>query len=222
MKHLLILLLTLPILLAGVLAYAGDARDLGWEDLVPAGSTFDDPFAALEQDQLYNLSVVARYRQQLASGQAVSDSFEAEADRAEAGLEQAGIDIDGLLARRAEITEKRRALARATNTELDGATVRMPGYMLPLEFEGKGVTEFLLVPWVGACIHTPPPPPNQIVHVTLDEGKAFDSSTGFEPVWIEGEMQTRKSTQNLYLTDGSSDIDIGYRLQAKLVERYTQ
>ena len=98
----------------------------------------------------------------------------------------------------------------------------MPGYMLPLEFEGKGVTEFLLVPWVGACIHTPPPPPNQIVHVTLDEGNAFDSSTGFEPVWIEGEMQTRKSTRNLYLADGSSDIEIGYRLQAILVERYTQ
>ena len=45
----------------------------------------------------------------------------------------------------------------------------MPGYLLPLEFSGKLVSEFLLVPWVGACIHTPPPPPNQIVHVKTDK-----------------------------------------------------
>ena len=209
-------------LLSGVPANAGDARELGWEDLVPAGSAFDDPFATLEQDQLYNLSIVARYRQQPDGEQVVADWLKAEVDRAEAELEQAGIDIDGLLARRAEIAEKRRARAHATNAELDGAKIRMPGYMLPLEFHGTKVVEFLLVPWVGACIHTPPPPPNQVVHVTLDEGNAFESSTGFEPVWIEGEMQTRTSTQNLYMTDGSSDIDIGYRLQAKLVERYTQ
>ena len=221
MKHLITLLLSLSMLVCGVPANAGDARELGWEDLVSPGSAFDDPFAALEQDQLYNLSIVARYRQQPVGDQAVADWLEAEAERAEAELEQAGIDIDGLLERRAEIAEKRRARAQATNTELDGATVRMPGYVLPLEFKGKGVTEFLLVPWVGACIHTPPPP-NQIVHVTLDEGNAFEGGTSFEPVWIEGEMQTRKSTQSLYLTDGSSDIDIGYRLQAKLVERYTQ
>ena len=222
MKLRLILVLSLVMPLSGIPAQAGDARELGWEDLVPAGQNFDDPFAALEQDQLYNLSIVARYRQQPVGEQSVAAWLEAEVERAEAELEEAGIDIDGLLARRAEIAEKRRARAQATNTELDGATIRMPGYMLPLEFEGKGVTEFLLVPWVGACIHTPPPPPNQIVHVTLDEGHAFESSTGFEPVWIEGQMQTRRSTQNLYLADGSSDIDIGYRLQAKRVERYTQ
>jgi hypothetical protein len=222
MKHLITLLLSLSMLLSAIPAHASDARELGWEDLVPAGSVFDDPFAALEQDHLYNLSIVARYRQQPVGDQTVADWLKAEAERAEAELEQAGIDIDGLLARRAEITEKRRARAQATNTELDGATVRMPGYVLPLEFNGTRVTEFLLVPWVGACIHTPPPPPNQIVHVVLDKDNAFQSSSSFEPVWIEGEMRASQSTQNLYLADGSSDIDIGYRLQAKLVEKYTQ
>ncbi len=222
MNHRSILVFSLCMLLFGAPGHAGDARELGWEDLIPAGSAFDDPFAALEQDQLYNLSIVARYRQQPVGEQAVAAWLEVEVERAEAELEEAGIDIDGLLARRAEIAEKRRARAQATNTELDGATIRMPGYVLPLEFNGTKVTEFLLVPWVGACIHTPPPPPNQIVHVTLDESNAFEGGTVFEPVWIEGEMQTRKSAQNLYLTDGSSDIDIGYRLQAKLVEKYVQ
>jgi hypothetical protein len=222
MKPLFILLLNLSMLLSGALAHAGDPRELGWEDLIPADSTFDDPFAALDENQLYNLTIVARHRQQLAGEQAVADAFKADADRAETELEQAGIDIDGLLARRAEITEKRRARAQETNIELDRTTIRLPGYMLPLEFNGTGVTEFLLVPWVGACIHTPPPPPNQIVHVVLDADDAFQSSGLYEPVWIEGEMRARKATQNLYMTDGSSDIDIGYRLQAKLVEKYVQ
>ena len=221
MKLFIILSLSLSMLLSGTPAHAGDTRELGWEDLVPAGSVFDDPFAALDENQLYNLSLVARYRQ-LAGEQTATVLFKAETDRAEAELEQAGIDIDDLLARRAEITEKRRARAQATNIELDGATIRIPGYMLPLEFNEKGVTEFLLVPWVGACIHTPPPPPNQIVYVVLAADDAFQSSGPYEPVWIEGEMRASKSTQNLYLTDGSSDIDIGYRLQARLVEKYTQ
>ena len=56
------------------------------------------------------------------------------------------------------------------NQEIDGAHVRIPGYLLPLELENDEATEFLLVPYQGACIHTPPPPPNQIVHVKLESG----------------------------------------------------
>ena len=48
-----------------------------------------------------------------------------------------------------------------TVEELDGANIRMPGYVLPLEFDGHKVTEFFLVPYVGACMHAPVPPPKQ-------------------------------------------------------------
>ena len=143
-----------------------------------------------------------------AGKQAVSDSFRAEADQALAALTQAGIEVDGLLARRAEITEKRRARAQATNAELDGQTIRMPGYLLPLEFSGTGVTEFLLVPWVGACIHTPPPPANQIVHVVIDEDSAFQIGSQFEPVWIEGEMLASRTRQNWSKDTNSSSIPL--------------
>ena len=51
--------------------------------------------------------------------------------------------------------------------ELEGARVRIPGFSIPLERSGDKVSEFLLVPYFGACIHVPPPPPNQIIHVTL-------------------------------------------------------
>ena len=98
----------------------------------------------------------------------------------------------------------------------------MPGYLLPLEFSGRKATEFLLVPWVGACIHTPPPPPNQIVHVLLEIENAFESRSVYEPVWVTGQMSTQAATKNLFLKDGSGDINMSYKLQATLVERYKQ
>jgi hypothetical protein len=52
-----------------------------------------------------------------------------------------------------------------TNNELDGVAIRLPGYLVPLDESGNGIKEFLLVPYFGACIHTPPPPANQIVLV---------------------------------------------------------
>src|SRR5512139_3523363 len=52
-----------------------------------------------------------------------------------------------------------------TRSELNGAKIRLPGYVVPLEMgEGGRLSQFLLVPYFGACIHTPPPPANQIVH----------------------------------------------------------
>ena len=54
------------------------------------------------------------------------------------------------------------------NKSLDGATVRLPGFIIPLDARRDGVLdEFLLVPYFGACIHVPPPPPNQLVYVRM-------------------------------------------------------
>ncbi len=135
-------------------------------------------------------------------------------------LEQAGIDVDGLLAKRKEIAEQGRLRAQSVNAALDGQTVRIPGYLLPLEFSGKEMTEFLLVPWVGACIHTPPPPPNQIVHVKSD--KPVGNVSMFAPIWVTGQLSTAASKKSLYLVDGESNIDIGYSLRASAVEPYKE
>ena len=60
--------------------------------------------------------------------------------------------------------------APAVVPELDGKRVRIGGYVVPLDFEATNVKEFLLVPFVGACIHVPPPPPNQIIYVKSAKG----------------------------------------------------
>ena len=85
-------------------------------------------------------------------------------------------------------------------------------------FAGKKVTEFLLVPWVGACIHTPPPPPNQIVHVKLK--KASEMEHRFAPIFVKGEMKVSSSEQELFLFDGSDVIDSAYLISEAVITPY--
>lgn len=161
---------------------------------------------------------VAGVRNRKARGLAVSPQDTANERAAAQKLEKAGVAVDALLAKRDALAGKQQALAGAVNTTLDGALVRMPGYLLPLEFSGKEVTEFLLVPWVGACIHTPPPAPNQIVHVKLDQPFAIKGA--FDAVWVTGRLATAAAKRSVYITDGSTDIDIGYSMRANRVEAY--
>lgn len=79
---------------------------------------------------------------------------------------------------------------------LDGARVKLPGFIVPLDIGKDGlVSEFFLVPYFGACIHVPPPPPNQIVYVTLSKGIALDSI--YEAYWITGKMSLAKKSTRL-------------------------
>lgn len=201
-----------------VTAPAGDARELGWTDLT-VKVEFDDPFEKLTRDQLMELSIYARIQRLGKAGKAVSEGMKKEMADAAASLRKQGVDIEGLLAKREEITALRKKRAMAMDSTLDGKTIRMPGYALALEYDGKKVTEFLLVPWVGACIHTPPPAPNQIVYVEASE--AFETASRFEPVWITGTMKVGSMNKELYLVDGSSDIDIGYSMTGATIEKYT-
>jgi hypothetical protein len=194
-----------------------DARQLMWADLVPPSAEVENPFLDLTRDQLTFISDVAAVRdRQLRGDAALTPEQIQTAKNLTEKLEKDGVDVDRLLAMRAEIGERGRAVV----AELDGKVVRIPGYLLPLEFEGKNVTEFLLVPWVGACIHTPPPPPNQIVHVKPDQ--PVEMTGMFVPVWVTGPLDTGALTRRLSMIDGSADISIGYSLRASDVTAYEQ
>lgn len=71
---------------------------------------------------------------------------------------------------------------------LNGTRVKVAGYMVPLEDTADRASDFLLVPYQGACIHVPPPPPNQIVHVRMADGRAVAVSF-WDPIWIHGTLQ---------------------------------
>ena len=210
--------------LAGALlalaAHAAEPRKLQWEDLAVRLSAADNPFAQLSMDSLAALSRVAATRDRQARGEPVNAQQLADERAASRQLGDAGVDVAALLAQRDAVAERKRRAARSVNVALDGQTVRIPGYVLPLEFAGTKVTEFLLVPWFGACIHTPPPDANQIVHVKLD--KPAEIERAFASVWVTGRMAARPLKKSVYVGDGASDIDIGYALQASQVEAYRQ
>jgi uncharacterized protein len=212
------LLVILHCALAASLCSAEAPRQVTWDDLSIKLSAAENPFAALSMDQLELLVDVASARDRKARGVALSPQELANEKAATDKLKHAGIDVDALLRTRDEIAEKKRAQASAVNPALNGKLVRIPGYLLPLEFSGKQVTEFLLVPWVGACIHTPPPPPNQIVHVKSD--KPFEMNGNFDAVWVTGRITAGAAKKSVYLTDGSSEIDVGYSMRASQLERY--
>ena len=92
--------------------------------------------------------------------------------------------------------------------ELSGKRVHIGGYVVPLSFEATRVTDFLLVPFVGACIHVPPPPANQIIYVKVDQG--FDVKGTFDPVWVTGVLKVTPTFTGL--------ADAGYSLEAEKVE----
>jgi hypothetical protein len=88
---------------------------------------------------------------------------------------------------------------------LDGKLVRIGGYVVPLDFEATNVKEFLLVPYVGACIHVPPPPANQIIYVKTAKG--FDVNGTFDPVYVTGTLKADSTFLALAETGYSLDAD---------------
>jgi hypothetical protein len=95
----------------------------------------------------------------------------------------------------------------------DGAVVRVPGFIIPLEDNDQEVSEFLLVPYPLACIHVPAPPPNQIVHVKMDNGKKvkFDF---YQPVWAQGRLKIQHE-KNMY-------TDTSYFMTGLFIEPYKE
>lgn len=82
---------------------------------------------------------------------------------------------------------------------LNNQKLKIPGYVIPIKFEEQGILEFLLVPFVGACVHVPPPPENQMVYVSLKE--PLVAAELWEPVWVNGVMTTQVA-QTEYATAG--------------------
>ncbi|NMT62344.1 DUF3299 domain-containing protein [Marinobacter orientalis] len=79
---------------------------------------------------------------------------------------------------------------------MDGRSGRIPGFVVPLKTtRDMRILEFFLVPYYGACIHVPPPPPNQIIHVKYKEG--FTLEALYDPVWIEGTLTIEKTENDI-------------------------
>lgn len=97
--------------------------------------------------------------------------------------------------------------------EMDGRNIRLPGFVVPLEFDDEQtITEFFLVPYFGACIHSPPPPPNQIIYVRAPKGIQLEAL--YDPFWISGKIST-KLVENYMAT-------AAYSMEMQSYEDYTE
>lgn len=201
-------------------AFATDApRQIGWEDLMPEAEPLKNPFDDIDMEIREDLGFIFRVKADLELGLIDEDSPELQqVFEYSQRVEAAGVDIDALedeLDRlQAEITRRDTLM----NPKLDGKIVRIPGYALPLELTEGGVTEFLLVPYVGACIHSPPPPPNQMVFVELR--KEYEVKSLYDPVWITGQIKIQQASRALSFIDGTTDVATGYALSGVSIEPY--
>ncbi len=197
-------------------------QKIEWKTLLPQLPPLQDPLAGLTQDERFDIETIAwarglknEDRNLVQNKQGIKD-----AKKYEERFAAAGINVDDLL-KKYQIwqsdVEKRQ---RQVNASLNGQQVRMAGYLLPLEFSEQGDTDFLLVPYVGACIHVPPPPANQIIFVRLQ--RRYKVSDLYTAVWITGTMKTKASSKALTLIDGTADVSVGYHLDGTLVVPYKQ
>ncbi len=200
-------------------AVAEVARELTWDDLVPAATPIENPFTHLTRDQHDELIIIARARADKRQGfiTEVDPDYEDSIELTHK-LKTEGIDVEALLIKAEEIGAEIERRNQATVGELEGQMIRMAGYALPLEFTEEGVKEFLLVPYIGACIHVPPPPPNQMVFVRLDQ--EFIAADLYTPVWITGRISVQAASRSLSYVDGQAQIATGYTLDGITVEPY--
>lgn len=102
------------------------------------------------------------------------------------------------------------AVSSGSRTDWNGKIIRLQGFIVPLDYLGTGVTAFILVPFVGACVHVPAPPANQLVFVTTNI--PYDSKGLYEPVNVIGMFGTSSLKTQL--------AEIAYALSADQIVPY--
>lgn len=100
--------------------------------------------------------------------------------------------------------------SNGVRTDWNGQIIRLPGFIVPIDYSGTSVTAFILVPFVGACVHVPPPPANQLVFVTTQD--PYQSAGLYEPVNVIGMFGAASTSTQL--------AEIGYALSADRIEPY--
>lgn len=91
-----------------------------------------------------------------------------------------------------------------------GKEITIKGFMMPLDFEAKTVVEFLFMPYVPACMHVPPPPPNQLVLVKMKKGLALAPS--FYPIELTGKLSV----------EDNKDLESSYKMEGLKIKELKQ
>lgn len=210
--------------LSGVVA-AKQTQVIKWDNLMPKMTPLQNPLDALPTD-LWDAFNDINYWKRLQEGP-LNDARKAELKEAEKKAQKAfgvfeakGVKPETVFKAQQDYLDEIERRGKLVVRELEGEQVAISGYLLPLNFSEEGIKEFLLVPYVGACIHVPPPPPNQMIYLTSEE--AYKLKDMFEPVTVSGTLKIEAVSKKLSLVDGSEMVDSGYKMQAKNIGPYAE
>lgn len=185
--------------------HSNSADQGGNSDAATATSTTAESSGALREDELGDLPDSAQVKPKaLAPGEVRElDWMELmPADELEALQQAPMISHDGMFKPLQEGSFR-------TVPEMDGQHGKIPGYIVPIETDADGkLTEFFLVPYFGACIHVPPPPPNQIIHGRLANG--IEMTDIYAAYWIEGTLKAERFDNDVASTAYVMAVDKVY------------
>ena len=203
------------------IAQAPITRPITWDDLQAQSTHLTNPYAHLSTVQTYRLSSLYQLKEWAKENQPAPDSFEMqEIERLEQSFVDEDIDTAALLTRVSEARDYWRSHSQTTNPDLEDSVVQLSGYILPLNEDSQTrqsqqVSEFLLVPYVGACIHVPPPPPNQMIYIK--PAAAIKNPGMFSSMLVTGTLRASAGSYELFQIDGSRTVDVSYTMDLEAI-----
>jgi len=218
LKNLKVIIITC-LLTIGSPTFADTPKVLGWRDLVPKLEPLKNPLRKVEIKLRRDIGYLTSIRYWIKTGEiSKADTEFKDGIKLEQKFKSNNVNFEPLVARYNAFLDEIERRNKLVVNNLDGRLVQIPGYALPLETSAIAVTEFLLVPSIGACIHTPVPPPNQMVFVKLNQ--SYQAKRLYDPVWITGRIKIEHNKKAVVYSDGQSDVESSYTLMGIKVEPY--
>jgi hypothetical protein len=218
LKYLSVILITF-LYSVGSPTFADTPKVLGWRDLVPKLEPLENPLRKIDFKLKFDIESLFYIRYWVKTGQISKVDTEYERGvELEHKLKSNNVDFEPLLTQYNAYLDEIERRNKLVVEALDGQLVKISGYALPLETSATAVTEFLLVPSIGACIHTPVPPPNQMVFVKLNQ--SYRTKRLYEPVWVTGRVKLEQKKKAVVYNDGESGVESSYMLMGMRVEPY--
>lgn len=170
----------LSILITSGVAQAASYQRINWVDLLP-----EKDLKALENPPAYINEI---------EDGSLEDAL---SDKMLSALEQSTLPDDAY---------QRALTSTDVVTAYDNKAIRLPGFIVPIEMnDQQQVTQFFLVPYFGACIHLPPPPPNQIIYVTSEQGILVEDI--YNAYWLQGTIKTTFTENDVAQSAYSMTVD---------------
>lgn len=179
---------------------------------------FDDPFGLLDYEELDKLAIIVNYQDAKSAGSSMSKQQTQEHDKLKIELEKQAINVDQLLEIRLQMIAQWEEQNESVNPLIVNQNIEIEGFVLPLEWQGKKLSEFLLVPFIGACIHKPAPPPNQVIYAKLKTPINFSELNTFASVTVKGFLTSEFKSPELTLVDGTQPVTTSYSLETTSIK----